>query len=325
MASKQVEMSSQTNVLSNNLIPIPTTGYMLKNPDPRFEESEKFTYRIANYMSNNLDKSQRKVIRRLGELANDYAELGAVYNGFSLNESDAVAHAIEKIGQAVDASYTETGKMVSALESDFAEPIQEHSQFAQTVKQVLRFRHLKHAQVELIEGSLQNKKENLEYLLQMEQEARRLEEAITRERTIGSNAVDIDEINAPVDNYTDNGTTYSNAARRPKSWGNPIQMISAVGHTLQGIIDVDPEATRRSQIGKTEDAKEVLQSALKVAREDLAGVSSNVQNDLDRFQREKLRDLRDMLIAYAKIHVRYCQKNLESWQEARTEIDKITI
>lgn len=46
------------------------------------------------------------------ELANDYAELGAVYNGFSLNESDQVANAIEKIGQAVDASYMETAQMV---------------------------------------------------------------------------------------------------------------------------------------------------------------------------------------------------------------------
>ncbi|KAG0171550.1 Sorting nexin, cytoplasm-to-vacuole targeting pathway/endosomal sorting [Apophysomyces sp. BC1034] len=325
VVSKQADLPPHSTVLSNTLIPIPTTAYTLKNPDPRFEESEKFTYRIANYMNNNLDKSQRKVIRRLGELANDYAELGAVYNGFSLNESDAVAHAIEKIGQAVDASYTETGQMVTALEGEFAEPIQEHSQFAQTVKQVLRFRHLKHAQVELIEGSLENKEENLKYLLQMEQEARRLEEAITRERTIGSNAVDIDEINEAANNPVENGMPYGNAGRRPKSWGNPIQMISAVGHTLQGIIDVDPEATRRNQIGKTKDAMEVLQNALEITRKDLAGVSVDVQKDLDRFQREKIRDLRDMLIAYAKIHIRYCQKNLESWQEARTEIEKIPI
>lgn len=47
------------------------------------------------------------------ELANDYAELGAVYNGFSLNESGSLANALEKIGQAVDTSYTETAQMVS--------------------------------------------------------------------------------------------------------------------------------------------------------------------------------------------------------------------
>lgn len=66
--SKQPDVQAHTfnAVLSSNLIPTPSAAYQLKNPDPRFEESEKFTFRIANYMSNNLDKSQRKVIRRLG-------------------------------------------------------------------------------------------------------------------------------------------------------------------------------------------------------------------------------------------------------------------
>lgn len=66
--SKQPDVQAHTfnAVLSSNLIPTPSAAYQLKNPDSRFEESEKFTFRIANYMSNNLDKSQRKVIRRLG-------------------------------------------------------------------------------------------------------------------------------------------------------------------------------------------------------------------------------------------------------------------
>lgn len=68
VVSKQPDVQTHVYnpVLSSNLIPTPTTAYQLKQPDPRFEESEKFTFRIANYMSNNLDKSQRKVIRRLG-------------------------------------------------------------------------------------------------------------------------------------------------------------------------------------------------------------------------------------------------------------------
>ena len=47
---------------------------------------------------------------------------------------------------------------------------------------------------------------------------------------------------------------------------------------------------------------------MKVARQDLAGASVDPQGELDRFQKEKIRDLRDMLIAYAKVHIRYCQK-----------------
>ncbi|KAI9249736.1 hypothetical protein BDA99DRAFT_589927 [Phascolomyces articulosus] len=324
VVSKEVNAQAHkyNMILSSNLIPIPSATYVLKSPDPRFEESEKFTFRIANYMSNNLDKSQRKVIRRLGELANDYAELGAVYNGFSLNESGPVANAIEKIGQAVDASYTESAQMVTSLEGEFAEPIQEHSQFAHIVKQVLRFRHLKHAQMEMIEGSLESKKENLDSLQRMESEARRLEEAISRERTIGSNAVDIDELN---NNHSSQVDASYPPRRATKTWASPVKMINAMGHSLQNIIDVDPEATRRNQIGKTKDAMDVLQEALEITRKDLSGASAELQTELDRFQKEKIKDLRDMLIAYAKIHIRYCQRNLESWQEARTEVDKISI
>jgi sorting nexin-4 len=52
--------------LTNHLIPVPSSAYLLKHPDSKFEESEQFTYRVANYMNNHLEKSQRKVIRRLG-------------------------------------------------------------------------------------------------------------------------------------------------------------------------------------------------------------------------------------------------------------------
>ncbi|CEP15437.1 hypothetical protein [Parasitella parasitica] len=310
VVSQQPNIQAHTYnaILSSNQVPTPSAAYQLRNPDPRFEESEKFTFRIANYMSNNLDKSQRKVIRRLGgkaELANDYAELGAVYNGFSLNESGAVANAIEKIGQAVDASYTETGQMVTSLEGEFAEPIQEHAQFAQIIKQVLKFRHMKHVQVEMIENSLNNKKENLDSLLKMENEVRRLEEAMTRERTIGSNAINVDEMNGQQEEQQEEENPYAQIAnysrppaRSSSGWtGAPMKVISAVGHTLQNIIDVNPEATRRNQIGMSKDAMGVLQEALDITRKDLTAISSALQSDLDRFQTEKIQDMRDMLIA----------------------------
>jgi hypothetical protein len=51
-----------------------------------------------------------------------------------------------------------------------------------------------------------------------------------------------------------------------------------------------------------------LEQALQVTRKELVDVSANTQADLDRFQRQKIRDLRDMLIAYAKVHVKYCEK-----------------
>jgi len=40
-------------------------------------------------------------------------ELGAIWNGFSLNESGELAAAIEKTGQAIDGTYMTTTRLVS--------------------------------------------------------------------------------------------------------------------------------------------------------------------------------------------------------------------
>lgn len=142
------------------------------------------------------------------------------------------------------------------MEGDFSEPIQEHSQFAQIVKQVLRFRHMKHAQVEMIEDSLGSKKETLEMLQQMESEAQRLEHAISSSSSSqeipNGNADQI--ITSPITSNTQ--VLSRRSSSRP--WSSPVRMMNAVGHQLQGMIDVDPEATRRNQIGKTKDAMEMV-------------------------------------------------------------------
>jgi len=47
------------------------------------------------------------------EFAHDNAELGAALNGFSLSEQGHLAAAIEKTGQAIDATYMNTNRLVT--------------------------------------------------------------------------------------------------------------------------------------------------------------------------------------------------------------------
>jgi len=49
------------------------------------------------------------------DYAQDHADLGAALNGFSLNESEGLSDAIEKTGQAVDATYMSTTKLVRTI------------------------------------------------------------------------------------------------------------------------------------------------------------------------------------------------------------------
>lgn len=46
------------------------------------------------------------------EYAHDHSDLGAVLNGFSLNEEGQLAAAVEKTGQAIDATYISTTQLV---------------------------------------------------------------------------------------------------------------------------------------------------------------------------------------------------------------------
>ncbi|KAF9300228.1 Sorting nexin, cytoplasm-to-vacuole targeting pathway/endosomal sorting [Mortierella antarctica] len=357
----------------------------LRQPDPRFIDSEVFTQKFSNQLSGSMDRSQKKVVRKLGEIANDNSDLGATLNGFSLNESECVplANAIEKIGQAVDSSFMATTALMQALEINVNEPMQEYVQYASIIKSILKFRHQKHIQTESTADQLESKRLSLENLERMETEAKRIEDALKRERnpTSGSTASasaaraerpsgDDDAsgdfggageegtfTNEPESLHEDTNDTsedHNPYARSPTATTDPqsnpyaqlppanpyahghaptpigakrrstrLNVFSALSHTIHGIIDVDPEATRRNNIGKTRDAIVQLEEQLETTNADLEKISRAVQGDLDRFQRQKIKDLRDILLAYAKAHKKWCQKNLGSWQEAKDNVEQI--
>ncbi|KAF9409786.1 Sorting nexin, cytoplasm-to-vacuole targeting pathway/endosomal sorting [Podila epigama] len=363
----------------------------LRQPDPRFIDSEVFTQKFSNQLSGSMDRSQKKVVRKLGEIANDNSDLGATLNGFSLNESECVplANAIEKIGQAVDSSFMATTALMQALEINVNEPMQEYVQYASIIKAILKFRHQKHIQAETIADLLEAKRSSLENLERMETEAKRIEDALKRdspvtagpastpestraERTsdIHEHASDefgageegtftnepdstlpsaVDDVDDTEDHHNPYARTSANAPNAnqqtnpyaqlppanpyaathgPTSTGvkrrsTRLNVFSALSHTIHGIIDVDPEATRRNNIGKTRDAIAQLEEQLETTNADLDKISRAVQSDLDRFQRQKIKDLRDILLAYAKAHQKWCQKNLGSWQEAKDYVEDI--
>jgi hypothetical protein len=60
-----------------------------------------------------MEKVTRRTLKRWNDDAQDHAELGAALNGFSLNEEGKLAAAVEKTGQAVDATYISTARLVS--------------------------------------------------------------------------------------------------------------------------------------------------------------------------------------------------------------------
>ncbi|KAI9843615.1 MAG: Sorting nexin, cytoplasm-to-vacuole targeting pathway/endosomal sorting [Sclerophora amabilis] len=113
--------------------------------------------------------------------------------------------------------------------------------------------------------------------------------------------------------------------RRKSQSGNFVtnKIFGRISHAMHGIVDVDPERTRRDQIGKTKESLVQLEQALGVTEKDVKDASAGVLKDLKRFQKEKEEDLKRYMIAYAKCHIDWAKKNLETWEEARGEVDKI--
>jgi len=123
-------------------------------------------------------------------------------------------------------------------------------------------------QTELTAETLEKQKFNLEVLEKSEQESKRLEEALTKERgvqdTIIQNAQsnpngEIDENTVGENDYHDehsqNGdvTTLSAGNKFNQKRRSGSKLFSVLSHTIHGIMDVDPEATRRNSIGKTRE------------------------------------------------------------------------
>ncbi|KAL4749195.1 sorting nexin-41 [Aspergillus terricola var. indicus] len=328
-----------------------------KDLDPYFINFEASTRELELLLQGNMEKVNRRTLAHLSGLSADLMELGARYNGFSLSEqSPTVATAIERVGQAADTSYIETEELSLALGANFAEPMRESAQFASVVRSVLRYRVLKRVQEDMTRDELGKKRSLLESLERSEQEAKRIEQylnrtspqAPTKQRSLstssatssqggteesrpsGEETASIDSDFPPThaehvsQRYPESGQT-SPPTHRKTSSGTFVanKIFGRISHAVHGFVDVDPERTRRDHIGKTKESLVQLEQALGVSEKDVKDASAGVLQDLKRFQKDKEADLRRYMVAYARCHLNWARKNLETWTEAKDEVDKI--
>lgn len=331
--------------------------------DPYFNNYEAATRTYEALITGSVERVNRRIIKRLEELSLDYNELGARYNGFSLSETGDLAAAIERIGQAVDSTYIATRELARTLGSNFAEPIRESAQFAGVVQKVLRYRVLKRCQEEMTRDLLAQKRELLESLEKSEQEAKRIERYLhgTSGDSSSSNsnvrpassADDVESIDSmdfpPTHSSTPppsssppsrhkslssthssppthkKSSSYSSTPSTTSSLGTSLfaRGFGKLGYAIHGVVDVDPERTRRDNIGKTRELLVQLEGAEKAAEKDVQEIGKAVLKDLRRFQEEKQQDLRGVMKAYAKCQVEWARGCLAYWEEAEREAGKI--
>ncbi|CRG83397.1 ubiquitin carboxyl-terminal hydrolase 4/11/15 [Talaromyces islandicus] len=279
-------------------------------------------------------------------------------------QNPTVAAAVERIGQAADTTYIETEELSSSLGANFAEPMRESAQFASVVRSVLRYRVLKRVQEDMTREELSRKQSLLESLERSEQEAKRIDQYLSNSAnpasvaTRPSRSTSASSAASSSQGDTDTGRgsedttsvdsdfppTHGDASwqasagqreaippppapvHRKSSSGNFVanRIFGRISHAVHGFVDVDPERSRRDQIGKTKESLVQLEQALGVSEKDVKDASAGVLQDLKRFQKEKEEDLRRYMVAYARCHLDWARKNLTTWTEARDEVDKIS-
>ncbi|QRV74046.1 sorting nexin-41 [Ceratobasidium sp. AG-Ba] len=397
-------------------LPVPSPSHPLRRPDQRFLDSESFTQKFEAHLTGPLEKVTRRTAKRWSEHSHDTAELGAALNALSLSLPPHESDAVERTGQAVDAAYVGSTKLVQSIEAGWTEPLHEYAMFAGIIRRLLAYRHQKHVQYEMTHENLESKREALEDYERSEAEAQRLASALSaataprrpsaspsltpnnhnvalpgtppvQEGQLQNPGLSPQPSASPVpsaDSLTQSPTQVSipdpdeldndpwgaqgqgqgsvwgqgggsgsgsgsgmpsgadasastatvapsttaggssTAATSPRRGASGAKgILNALSYSFQGIMDVDPEAARRNGISKTRDSISQLEDTLLVAAQDLKYASSTIQADLDRFQRQKVADIRDMCIAMAIAHRDWAKNNLSAWEEAKKEIAKI--
>ncbi|OAK97238.1 sorting nexin-41 [Phaeosphaeriaceae sp. SRC1lsM3a] len=325
--------------------------------DPYFVNFENTTKDIENLLQGPMEKVNRRLLMHLGNWGEDMADLGARFNAFSLSEqSQSLAAAIEKTGQAVDSTYIGTTELASSLSASFSEPMRESAQFAGVVRAVLKYRVMKRIQEDMTKDELEKKRNLLESLEASEAEAKRLQQHLsstghvppTRSRATSNSSqrsgtaepppreedsASIDSDFPPTHGDTpsasqgapDNSHSPPTSPHKKSPSGNFVtnKLFGSITHAFRGMADVDPEKTRRDQIGKTRDSLVQLEQALGVAEKDTKDASSGVMKDLRRFQDEKENDLRRYMMEFAQCHIDWAKRNKAAWEEAKVEVQNI--
>lgn len=293
--------------------------------DPYFINFEASTKDLELLLTGPIEKVNRRTLTHLSSLSADLSELGARLNGFSLSEPSAsLAAAIERVGQAVDSSYLATEELAGSLGANFAEPMRESAQFAGVVRQVLRYRVLKRVQQEMTNDELQKKRHLLESLERSESEAKRIENYINTggnlpRRSISSardpplqrrensqeDTASIDSDFPPTHGDSNHPSATQGAPQeetspthRKSSSGNFItnRIFGRISHAVQGVVDVDPERTRRDLMTKTRESIAQFEQAQQASEQDVKNASAGILKDLKRFQAEKEDDLRRYMV-----------------------------
>ncbi|CCH42276.1 Sorting nexin-41 [Wickerhamomyces ciferrii] len=317
---------------AHSYLPIPSSTVIVVKEtadDAHFNQVEANAKEYESVISNGIDRINKKVVKHINDVSNEFSEAGAAFNAFSLEETGKLANILEKIGQVHDNSYLSTETLVNTLNFEFTEPLGESVHFASVVKDIIKFRQQKSLQLDITARTLKHKYNQLNLLQRTEEESRRIDEALNAESG-KTGKINFDRKQAEREAHN---KAASNAGLSQSSMITPLEHkktsmfkipgISKISSAIKEAIEPDPEVTRHNNYTKTKDDINQLRQTVEAAENDLKKVTESVHSELERFQIQKEEDLKKMILAYSSSILDWSRKNLEFWEEAKAEVDKV--
>ncbi|KNE65564.1 hypothetical protein AMAG_11177 [Allomyces macrogynus ATCC 38327] len=312
----------------------PRTPVLLDNalqlrPDPRFVDVQAFTDKFAHQIAS-VARHHGRLVRRYVELHREYAELASVYCTLSLEDDDApaVAAAMERIGLALDTMTATTLQLSHQLDEKVGESLFEYGQYAHDIKTILKYHHEQYSALSHAAAALQNKRAQLEQLERADEAANRLAAALSS--TPDDSAPLSPSPTGATSPTRDGDVPLPPAADQPppSSPAPPprglLGTLSALLAALLGQRD-SPTTARAHQLAQARNLLAQLEDQTGAKTHEAQHASHTILLELDWFQRQKVRDLKALLVHMATIHAQYARKNLAVWKHAKDEICNIPL
>ncbi|KAI9329987.1 hypothetical protein BDR26DRAFT_871922 [Obelidium mucronatum] len=306
------------------------TDSLLKNPDAHYLAAENYTFKFGHQLGL-MTRYHKRMHKHLSETAAAGTDLGAAYNGWSLTEtgpSSILAPEIEALGEAIDCTVTSQHKLIHIMEEHITEPLQNYEKLTAAIDRTLKWRHALHLE------STENDAQRVAATLRSELGGGPLAQHHQQQYTshfasvVGSSTPERALANSSLAKPSSSSLATSataTAGAAAKAMFPPVSATATATSILTSfssfIADKDPETTRRANIQRTRERIRALESERVTHLSKLGAANEAIQKDLDRFQRDKIYDVRNMLLTMAVANRDHARRCLGAWKEAQSVID----
>lgn len=292
-----------------------------------------------------LQKILRQHRLHFHSLSSLFAELGAYYNAFSLQDNviaseslaaqtKSLSDGIERIGHGFDVNYVSSEILVDKLLTILEEPSGEILQFLEDAKRVIHFRKLKQLQYQIIEATIAKREARIKSLKETQNQMKRLEDALQQ------NALESPTIAEAMRHLETTRSTdeTSNSQMQETDQPSPTSTRSSHASFMKQAKrgrgkrrsrngELEPhmltEEERQEEIQKLQKEVEKLNDCFRLTKKDMEDVNRSSLHSLTALLEFIDHKWVMMLKSFTKSVVSWLTEGLKAWKNAKIAVNNI--